>query len=134
MSSFTPVASPPEKEPPVPIGKEAGWVPEPVWTLWRRKFPMSLPGIDPGHPAGILLGILSHRLRLFRLTSSLLSSCRTCSSLRLTGLYIEILRGIQFGPIPKMNVPFILLFLDFFFQGKNFWFTARCIALLCTWS
>jgi hypothetical protein len=21
---------------PVPIGEEAGWAPEPVWTLWRR--------------------------------------------------------------------------------------------------
>jgi hypothetical protein len=26
----------PEKEPPIPIGQEAGWAPEPVWTLWRR--------------------------------------------------------------------------------------------------
>jgi hypothetical protein len=25
-------ALPPGKEPPVPIGQEAGWVPEPVWT------------------------------------------------------------------------------------------------------
>jgi hypothetical protein len=30
----------PVKEPPVPIGQEAGWAPEPVWTRWRReKFP-----------------------------------------------------------------------------------------------
>jgi hypothetical protein len=36
----TPAASPPEKEPLVPIGQEAGWVPEPVWMRWRReKFP-----------------------------------------------------------------------------------------------
>jgi hypothetical protein len=26
---------PPGKDPPVPIGQEAGWVPEPVWALWR---------------------------------------------------------------------------------------------------
>jgi len=25
------------KEPPVPIGQEAGWVPEPVWTQWQRE-------------------------------------------------------------------------------------------------
>jgi hypothetical protein len=25
------------KEPPVPIGYEAGWVPEPLWTLARRE-------------------------------------------------------------------------------------------------
>jgi hypothetical protein len=23
--------------PPVPIGQGAGWVPEPVWTLWSRE-------------------------------------------------------------------------------------------------
>jgi hypothetical protein len=29
-------ALPQEKEPPVPTGQEeAGWAPEPVWTLWR---------------------------------------------------------------------------------------------------
>jgi hypothetical protein len=32
-----PAALPPEKEPPVPIGYEAGWAPEPVWTTWRRE-------------------------------------------------------------------------------------------------
>jgi hypothetical protein len=32
-----PAALPPEKEPPVPIRYEVGWVPEPVWTMWRRK-------------------------------------------------------------------------------------------------
>jgi hypothetical protein len=32
-----PAASPPEKEPPVPIVWEAGWAPEPVWTTWRRE-------------------------------------------------------------------------------------------------
>jgi hypothetical protein len=26
----------PGKEPPVPIGQEAGWAPEMVWTLWSR--------------------------------------------------------------------------------------------------
>jgi hypothetical protein len=32
-----PAALSPEKEPPVPIGYEAGWASEPVWTLWRRE-------------------------------------------------------------------------------------------------
>jgi hypothetical protein len=27
------------KSPPVPIGKVAGWPPEPVWTTWRRENP-----------------------------------------------------------------------------------------------
>jgi len=35
-----PAALPPEKEPLVPIGCEAGWAAEPVWTRWwREKFP-----------------------------------------------------------------------------------------------
>jgi hypothetical protein len=25
------------KDPPVPIGQEAGWVPEPVWTQWLEE-------------------------------------------------------------------------------------------------
>jgi hypothetical protein len=39
---------PPRKGPPVPIGQEAGWVPEPVWT--QRINPLSLPGIEPRSP------------------------------------------------------------------------------------
>jgi hypothetical protein len=35
------VALPLRKEPPVPIGKEAGWAPEPVWTLWSREKPLT---------------------------------------------------------------------------------------------
>jgi hypothetical protein len=34
---YTPASLPPEKEPVVPIGYEAGWAPEPVWTLWSRR-------------------------------------------------------------------------------------------------
>jgi hypothetical protein len=35
-----PAALPSEKEPPVPIGWEVGWVSEPFWTPWcREKFP-----------------------------------------------------------------------------------------------
>jgi hypothetical protein len=32
-----PAALPLGKEPTVPTGQEAGWAPEPVWTLWRRE-------------------------------------------------------------------------------------------------
>jgi hypothetical protein len=30
-------ASPPGKEPPVPIVLGAGWAPKPVWTLWSKE-------------------------------------------------------------------------------------------------
>jgi hypothetical protein len=37
-SRFTPKER--GKDPPVPIGQEAGWAPEPFWTRWcREKFP-----------------------------------------------------------------------------------------------
>jgi hypothetical protein len=35
---------PPGKEPPVPIGDEVGWTPEPVWMTWR-KF-LTIPGLE----------------------------------------------------------------------------------------
>jgi hypothetical protein len=36
---YAPAALPPWKEPAVPIAKEVGWVPEPVWTTWRSENP-----------------------------------------------------------------------------------------------
>jgi hypothetical protein len=32
-----PAALPPGKEPPVPVGYDAGWATEQVWTTWRRE-------------------------------------------------------------------------------------------------
>jgi hypothetical protein len=49
-----PAALPPEKEPLVPIGKEAGWAPEPFWTRWwREKFPAPAGNqtLGPARPA-----------------------------------------------------------------------------------
>jgi hypothetical protein len=31
-----PLYTPPQKELPVPIGQEAGWTPELVWTMWKE--------------------------------------------------------------------------------------------------
>jgi hypothetical protein len=31
----------PWKQPPVPTGQEAGWTPEPVWSLWSRAEPLA---------------------------------------------------------------------------------------------
>jgi hypothetical protein len=42
----------PGKRAPLPIGLEAGWNPEPVWTTWRQF--LTLPGLelqDLGRPA-----------------------------------------------------------------------------------
>jgi len=44
-----PAALPPGKElppPPVSIGEDVGWTPEPVSTRWRGKTSLSLPGIE----------------------------------------------------------------------------------------
>jgi hypothetical protein len=35
----------PTQKPPVTIGQEVGWTPEPVWTTWREKF-FILPGLE----------------------------------------------------------------------------------------
>jgi hypothetical protein len=50
----SPAALPLGKEPLTPIGWEAGWAPEPVWTMRRKEKFFSLPGIEsrlPDHPA-----------------------------------------------------------------------------------
>jgi hypothetical protein len=41
------------KEHPVPIGKEAGWALEPVWTLWNREQSLASAGDQTAaiHPA-----------------------------------------------------------------------------------
>jgi hypothetical protein len=44
--------TPQGKEPPVPIGLEAVWAPEPVWTTWRRD--KSCPYLDsPSDPSAV---------------------------------------------------------------------------------
>jgi hypothetical protein len=43
-----PAALTPEKElPPLPVGLEAGWAPEPVWMLWNTEKSLDLQGIEP---------------------------------------------------------------------------------------
>jgi hypothetical protein len=42
-----PAALPQGKEPPIPVGYEAGWAPEPVWTLWNTEKSCPYPGIEP---------------------------------------------------------------------------------------
>jgi hypothetical protein len=38
----------PASVPPVPIGYEAGWTLEAVWTLCGRRKSLTLPGMEPG--------------------------------------------------------------------------------------
>jgi hypothetical protein len=48
----SPAALFPGKESMVPIGQEAGWTPEPVWTRWwREKFSVPTRTRTPDHPA-----------------------------------------------------------------------------------
>jgi hypothetical protein len=45
-------ALPPGKEPPIPIGYEVGWAPEPVWTRWWKEiFPAHAGTRSPSHLA-----------------------------------------------------------------------------------
>jgi hypothetical protein len=47
-----PAALPPGKEPLIPIGHEAEWAPQPVWTRWwREKFQAPARTRTPDHPA-----------------------------------------------------------------------------------
>jgi hypothetical protein len=75
-----PASLPPRKEPLVPIGKEAGWAPEPFWTRWwREKFP-ALAGnrtLEPHRPAR---SAALHRLSYHDSSSSSSSSCSSSSS------------------------------------------------------
>jgi hypothetical protein len=36
---------------PVPIGQEAGWAPDPVWTMWRGEKSFTARNRTPGRPA-----------------------------------------------------------------------------------
>jgi hypothetical protein len=50
----------PRKEPSVPIGKEARWAPEPVWTRWQREKDLSAcRGSKSDSPARSLVTILT---------------------------------------------------------------------------
>jgi hypothetical protein len=46
-----PAALTPGQEPPAPNVYEAGWAPEPVWTLWRREKSCSCRQSNPGRSA-----------------------------------------------------------------------------------
>jgi hypothetical protein len=46
-----PVALLQGNKPPILIGYEAGWAPEPVWTLWTRGKSLSLQGIEIRPPS-----------------------------------------------------------------------------------
>jgi hypothetical protein len=52
-----PAALTPRKEPPVPIGKKAGWALEPVWTTWRKE--NSLPYRDSNSDPSVVQPVAS---------------------------------------------------------------------------
>jgi hypothetical protein len=53
-----PAALSPGKEPSVPIGQTAGWVPEPVWKTWRRE--KSCPYRDSKSDPSVVQPVASH--------------------------------------------------------------------------
>jgi hypothetical protein len=64
-------ALPPGKEPLIPIGYEAEWAPDPVWTLWHREKSLASAGnrtsVVLSYPGSILGSkkILLHIVKLF---------------------------------------------------------------------
>jgi hypothetical protein len=57
-----PAALPPGEEPPVPIGYEAAWATEPVWSRWRReKFLVPSSGIEPPNPDRLVRDYVSRK-------------------------------------------------------------------------
>jgi len=57
-SASRPAALIPEKQPPIPIGQEAGWAPEPVWTRWRKeKYSLIDPAGEYAQTALVILNI-----------------------------------------------------------------------------
>jgi hypothetical protein len=46
----------PGKVPPVPVGEEAGWVPEPVWTTWGQQ---SCPYKDSNYDSWAVQSVVS---------------------------------------------------------------------------
>jgi hypothetical protein len=61
-----------EKEPPLPIVEEAGWAPEPAWTLWRKEKSLAPTGNGTVTPRSVQLVVKS----LYRL--SYLGSLKLC--------------------------------------------------------
>jgi hypothetical protein len=52
-------ALPPRESPPVPVEYDVGWVPESVWTVWKREKSCPCRESNPGRPAS---GQLLYRL------------------------------------------------------------------------
>jgi hypothetical protein len=64
---YEPAALYPGKGPPITIGKEAGWSPQPAWTRWRReKIPAPDEEPNPGRPFRSLVTIQTELSRLFQ--------------------------------------------------------------------
>jgi hypothetical protein len=55
---FTPLPFKTREGPPLPVEEQAGWAPEPVWTIWKREQSLALSGIRmPSLPVRVLVSV-----------------------------------------------------------------------------
>jgi hypothetical protein len=125
-----PAALSPRKESVVPIGFEAEWAPEPVWTLWRTEESVASAGNR------------THKPSRHSSPSHIASTIQYSICFRLPGCVWETIAYKVMGSDKYMYVPFKgilhysflalqLLYLDLYCEHRLFYFWEACVRGKC---